>query len=99
MRVGPSNPGCRIRVQTTGCCFDPMIEVVSESGKGRARPCQVRAEETNESEPLMNCRKRRNDVKTRQLSLTWEEVCAIPFYVPDATPPKRAFTPVQPLVW
>jgi hypothetical protein len=32
----PSNPGCRTRVQSTGCCFGPMIEVVSETGKGRA---------------------------------------------------------------
>jgi hypothetical protein len=51
MRVGPSDSDYRIRVQTTGCCFDPMIEVVSETGKGRARPCQVSVEETNASEP------------------------------------------------
>jgi hypothetical protein len=49
-----------------------MAEVVSETGKGRARLCQVRAEETSESDPPMNCRKRRDDVKTRGLSLSWE---------------------------
>jgi hypothetical protein len=38
--------------------------VVSELGKGRARPCQVRIRETNASEPLMRCRKRRDEVKT-----------------------------------
>jgi hypothetical protein len=65
MRVGPSNSDYRIRVQTTGCCFDPMIEVVSESGKGRARLCQVRVEETSASDPPMNCRKRRDDVETK----------------------------------
>lgn len=43
--------------------------VVSELGKGRARPCQVRSEESNESEPPMKCRKRRNDVKTGGESL------------------------------
>ncbi len=50
-----------------------MIEVVSETGKGMARPCQVRAEETNANEPLRNCRKRRDDVKTRGLSLFWDK--------------------------
>jgi hypothetical protein len=38
--------------------------VVSEMGKGRARLDQVCVEETNASEPLMTCRKRRDDVKT-----------------------------------
>ena len=33
----------------------------------------MRARETSASEPLMNCRKRRNDVKTRGLSLLWEK--------------------------
>jgi hypothetical protein len=51
-----------------------MAGVVSVSAKGKARPCQVRAEEMSASEPLMNCRKRRDDVKTRGLPLTWEEV-------------------------
>jgi len=50
-----------------------MIGVVSESGKGRARLCQVWIEKTNASEPLMNCRKRRNGVKTRGLSLSWDK--------------------------
>ena len=44
--------------------------VVSESGKGRARPCQIRTVESNANEPLMTCRKRRNDVKTGRESLT-----------------------------
>ena len=38
--------------------------VVSELGKGWARPGQVRTVESNASEPLMRCRKRRNGVKT-----------------------------------
>ena len=43
----------------------PLREVVvRELGKGRARPGQVRTVESNASEPLMTCRKRRNDVKT-----------------------------------
>jgi hypothetical protein len=43
--------------------------VVSESGKGRARLCQIRPVESNVNEPLMNCRKRRDDVKTGRESL------------------------------
>ena len=31
--------------------------VVSERGTGRARPCQVRTEQSNAREPLMTCRK------------------------------------------
>ncbi len=50
-----------------------MTEVVSETGKGRARLCQVRVEEASESKPPMNCRKRRNDVKTKGWSLTWDQ--------------------------
>jgi hypothetical protein len=48
--------------------------VVSELGKGRARPDQVSVEETNASEPLMTCRKRRDDVETTGQSLTWDKL-------------------------
>lgn len=43
--------------------------VVSELGKGKARPCQVRTVESNASESLMKCRKRRDEVKTGRESL------------------------------
>jgi hypothetical protein len=43
--------------------------VVSVTGKGAARPRQVRIMKTNASEPLMTCRKRRNDVETGEKSL------------------------------
>jgi hypothetical protein len=33
----------------------------------------VRAEETSASEPPMRCRKRRDEVKTRGESLTWDQ--------------------------
>jgi hypothetical protein len=68
-------------------------------GKGRARLCQVRAEETNVSEPLMSCRKRRNDVKTRGVSLTWDEVWALPVYGPCGIRHESGVTSVQALVW
>lgn len=64
MRVGPSGSGCRTWAQTTGCCFDPMIEVVSETEKaGPTR--QVSAVKTNASEPSMTCRKRRDVHRNR----------------------------------
>lgn len=48
----------------------PLREVVgSEMGKGEPRARQVRTAEPNVSEPLMTCRKRRNDVKTGERSL------------------------------
>ena len=47
---------------------------MSELGKGWARPDQVSIEETNESEPLMTCRKRRDDVKTTGESLPWDKL-------------------------
>ena len=46
---------------------------MSEMGKGRVRPDQVGVEETNASEPLMTCRKRRNDVETTGKSLPWDK--------------------------
>jgi hypothetical protein len=47
--------------------------VVSVVGKGTIRLCQVRFRETNESEPLMRCRKQLGDVKTGGLPLPPEE--------------------------
>ena len=52
----------------------PLREVVvSALGKGRARPCQVGTVESNVSEPLRTCRKRRDDVKTGGESLLRDE--------------------------
>jgi hypothetical protein len=42
-------------------------------GKGEARPRQVRHKETNGSEPLMTCRKSKDDVETRGKLLTWDK--------------------------
>jgi len=52
----------------------PLREVVvRELGKGRVRPGQVRTVESNASEPLMTCRKRRDGVKTGGESLLREK--------------------------
>ena len=69
---------------------EAMTEVVSEIGKGRARPCQVRVEETSASDPPMNCRKRRNDVETRGLSLSWDEVWGKTCLLPRRHPAGKA---------
>ena len=47
--------------------------VVSVKEKGEARPRQVSAMETNANKVLIKCRKRRNVIKTRGESLTWDK--------------------------
>jgi hypothetical protein len=42
--------------------------------------CQVRIKETNASEPLRKCRKRRNDVKTGKESLARDKPRGRPVY-------------------
>jgi hypothetical protein len=49
------------------------VDVVSDKGKVLNKRDQVSIKETNVSEPLMKCRKSRNDVKTRGLLLTWDK--------------------------
>lgn len=75
MRDGGRPPGVAVQAEASNhpllLCLRGMV--VSELGKGGARPCQVRIAELNASEPLMTCRKRRDDVKTRGESLTWDE--------------------------
>lgn len=52
----------------------------SVQGKGKKTSGQVRNEKTNESEPLMKYRKRRNVIETRLQSLAWDEVWGKPVY-------------------
>ena len=51
----------------------PKARVVSVKGKGGTRSRQMSVMETNTSEPLIKCRKRRNVIKTRGVSLTWDK--------------------------
>jgi len=95
----PLNPDCRIWGQTNGCCFGRMAEVVSETGKGRARPCQVRVEKTSESKPPMNRRKRRNDVKTRWQSLVWDQLGGNLSTAQAASGGRGGVSSTQALVW
>ncbi len=82
MRVGPSGSGCRIRSQTTSKLRGSRARVVSVRGKGGPRVRQVCVEKTNESEPLMKCRKRRNVIETRLQSLVWDRAWGRPVYCP-----------------
>src|SRR5215469_1069116 len=47
----------------------------------------------------MNCRKRRDDVKTRGLSLIWEKSERRPVYYSDGVRHEGGVNPVQALVW
>ena len=97
MREGPSDSGCRARVQTTGSCFGPMAEVVSVSEKaGQTR--QVSAGKTNVSEPLITCRKRRDVTETGLQSLARDKAREVPADCPSGDRHKGGVSPVQALV-
>ncbi len=70
---GPLEAGVQAQASNHPLLLRLRGVVVSELGKGRVRPDQVSIEETNESEPLMTCRKRRNDVQTTGKSLPWDK--------------------------
>jgi hypothetical protein len=70
MRDGPSDSDCRVRVQITKSGAGSMTGVVSVLEKAR-RTRQMRAGKTNESEPLLTCRKsvRRHRNQARETGL------------------------------
>lgn len=94
MRVGPSDSGCRARVQTTGSCSGSMAGVVSVSEKaGQTR--QVRARKTNVSEPLLTCRKRRDVIETGVQSLPRDKVRGMPADCSGGDRHKGGVSPAQ----
>ena len=97
MRVGPSDSGCRVGVQTTGSCFGTTAEVVSVSEKAGVTR-QVSAGKTNESKPLMTCRKRRDAIETRLQSLVWDEARGMPVDCPSGGRHEGGVSPAQALV-
>ena len=99
MRVGPSKPACRSRLQTTPKLLRSRAVVGSVEGKGAARPRQVRIVKTNASEPLMTCRKRRNDVKTGAGSLTRDQVQQVPADGLGGVRHEGGVSAIQALVW
>jgi len=58
-----------------------------------------KAEETSVSKPSMNCRKRRDDVKTRGESLTWEKSERYLLTAQAASGRRDGVNLVQALVW
>jgi len=80
MREGPSQPDYRIGLQTTVSCAGQEPVVVSVTGKGTTRSCQVGAGKTNASEPLMKCRKNKMMSKPRShgcLGISPEGTCLL----------------------
>ena len=55
--------------------------------------------ETNTSEPLIKCRKRRDVIKTRGESLTWDKSGGIPVYCPGGGRHEGGVNMAQAFVW
>lgn len=82
MGVGPPEPGCRVRLQTTGRCAELKAWVVSGSGNGGARPRQVGTWKANGSEPLMRRRKGMSAIETELRIRLWDKARKGPVYGP-----------------
>ena len=94
MRIGPSDPDCRIRVQTTAGRAGTMAGVVSVAEKaGITR--QVGAGKTNASEPLRTCRKRWDVAETRLQLLAWDEARKEPADWPSGDRHEDGVRPVR----
>ena len=75
-----------------------MAGVVSETEKaGPTR--QVSAGKTNESAPLMTCRKRRDAIETRLQLLAWDEARGEPVDCPSDGRHESGVSSAQALVW
>ena len=98
MRVGPSDPDCRIRVQTTASCFGTTAEVVSVAEKAE-QIRQVSAGKTNASDPSMMCRKRRVVVETGLRSLARYKARRVPADCPSGDRHEDGVRPAQRLLW
>jgi len=68
MRVGPSEPAYRSRLQTTSSCCGQKPWWRALRKRHGIRPCQVWIKEMSVSEPLMRCRNIRDGVKTGVLA-------------------------------
>ena len=98
MRIGPSDPDCRIRVQTSASCAGTTAGVVSVAEKaGITR--QVCTGKTNASEPLTTCRKRWDVAETRLQLLAWDEARKEPADWPSGDRHEDGVSPGQALVW
>src|SRR5207245_1433659 len=73
MGVGPPEPPCRGRLQTTASCAGTTAGVVSVAEKASRGGRQVRAGKANESEPLMTRREAKMMSKPRWSDDPWEK--------------------------
>jgi hypothetical protein len=93
MGVGPPKTGYRTSFQTTPSCLGIRAQVVSVAGKGETRSRQVWIRKANESEPLMNCRKRRDVIETKLQLLAWDKVWGATYLLPRWWPAERRREP------
>ncbi len=74
MKVGPSEPPCRRRLQTAISCFGQKAAVVNVMVKRRDnRSRHVWIREMSANDPLIKRRKAVDDTKTRVSILSWEQ--------------------------
>jgi len=95
----PLGAGMQVQAPNRPELLRSRAVVVSVGGKGAARPRQVRTMKTNASEPLMTCRKRRNDVETGLESLARDEPSGKPAYWLGGVRHEGGVSMVQALVW
>ena len=72
MRVWPLEIGLQDRVSNYAELLQLRVVVVSVGEKALIK-CQVRVKKTNESEPLMTCRKAINRYQNQAALLAWDE--------------------------
>ena len=89
MRAGPSEPAVQEQVPNHLRRLWSKAMVVSAEGKGLGRTGQVTGKKRTAREPLMTCRKRRDDVKTAGESLLRDELRRKPVYGPEWHPALR----------
>jgi hypothetical protein len=75
MKVGPSEPPCRRRLQTAISCFGPKTVVVNVMVKRRERRSRhVWIREMSENDPPRKHRKQaKTTPKTRVFTLSWDK--------------------------
>src|SRR5207244_665586 len=95
MGVGPPEPACRGRLQTTASCAGTTAGVVSVAEKASRGGRQVRAGKANESEPLMTRREAKMMSKPRWSDDPWEKPGGYPAYCPGGVRRKGGASPVQ----
>jgi hypothetical protein len=93
--VGPPEPPCRGRLQTTASCADTTAGVVSVAEKASRGGRQVRAGKANESDTADDASRGKDDVRTEVEVKSREEPGGEPAYCPGDIRRKGGASPVQ----